>query len=345
MTVVEQRKSDSSSSDSRYRKQRSASPYLSRRHRRRSSSSSKSRSPTNSMLQERELEFQTTDKTLQIVKRGDNIFPSAAMDRRTRRYKQSVYEAETSKRKKEGKKSFYLTVDKQGKPFGPGMKAWYSDINKLAKFLDPSCTHIRKQTYEDMCIFRERLNENFEYSDDVNEDFLRSLVGKAVTRRRSELISLIRKEGSKPPNFDDKIWKRLEKIANSRQREERTQHGRYANSCRKTMGRTGSLGVHGIREKLREEYGRSPDPDEVGEEMKRHKVFGKKEEGRHTVQNRKGKARINDVSDEESMHNSENSSGSEALNIEGDHYRRRESVRKSANQVNFKTVLQCLINL
>lgn len=43
------------------------------------------------------------------------------------------------------------------------------------------------------------------------------------------------------------------------------------------MGRTGSLGMEGIRRKLSEQYGRSPDPDEIAEEMDHDKGYGKKD--------------------------------------------------------------------
>lgn len=199
--------------------------------------------------------------------------PSAAMDRRTRRYKQAILGAETSQRQQDGKKPFYLTLDREGKPYGPGRLAWLLEIRNLATGLDPSCTHIRKQSYEKVCIFKDRLNEKFDYSEDLNEDYLIALMGKAVSRRRTELITNIRRGGKQPSHMDEPVWRRLEKLASSEQRQTRTEHARYANGCRRTLGRTGSLGVHGVREKLRELYGRSPDPDEVLEEMERHKGY------------------------------------------------------------------------
>jgi len=172
------------------------------------------------------------------------------MDKRTRRYKEAIREEEIFERQRGGKKPFYLTVDAQGKPCGPGKPAWVAQVNKLAAGLDPSCTHIKKQTYESMCIVKDRLNDNFEHSRDVSEDYLRALLGKAVTRRRSELISMIRKNVDQPPTIDKEIWTRLEKLATSKQREERTEHGRYANACRRTLGRTGAVGEDGVRERL-----------------------------------------------------------------------------------------------
>lgn len=69
---------------------------------------------------------------------------SPAQGRRERRQKQSFREEEMGRREKDGKKPFYLMVDGQGVPYGPGRPAWVAEINKLVKWLDPSCTHIRK---------------------------------------------------------------------------------------------------------------------------------------------------------------------------------------------------------
>jgi hypothetical protein len=123
---------------------------------------------------------------------------SPAFERRKRRYKQAAREADSARREKDGKKPFYITVDKDGIPYGTGKPAWMAEINKLATGLDPSCTHIKKQTYEDVCIFKERLNRNFEYSGELNEEHLRGLMGKAVTKKRVELIALIKTGGSSP---------------------------------------------------------------------------------------------------------------------------------------------------
>ena len=168
-----------------------------------------------------------------------------------------------------------MTADIEGRPYGPGRAAWIADINKLAGGLDPSCTDIRKQAHGDICIFKDRLNEQFEYSSDVSEYHLRGLIGKAVTRRRMELITLINSNGGHPLNFDKDIWKRLEMLASSKQREKRTEQGRYANKCRRTVSRTGAAGEEGIQERLREVFGRSPEPNEVDQEMQRDKGYGK----------------------------------------------------------------------
>jgi len=99
----------------------------------------------------------------------------------------------------------------QGKP------AWIAEINKLAKGLDPSCTQVRKQTYEDVQTFKERLNKLFEYSRKLDEDHLRGLMGKAVTKKRTKWISYIKNDGKRPLDIDEEVWLRLEKLAYSKQ--------------------------------------------------------------------------------------------------------------------------------
>ena len=167
-----------------------------------------------------------------------------------------------------------MILDDQGRPYGIGKPTWIKKINRLVAGLDPSCTHIRKHTFEAVQTFKDRLNEHFDYSGRLNEDFLRGLMEKAVTKRRGELIVLIRNNGDQPKHFDQEIWKCLENLANSKQREDKSEQGRHANACWKTYGRTGSIGMNGVREKLRSQYGRSLDPDEIFEEMQRDKGYG-----------------------------------------------------------------------
>ena len=176
------------------------------------------------------------------VKEEDIVVLSPTSDRRRRRHEQASVDAEKARRQRQGNKPFYLILDREGRPYGLGKPAWIAEINKLAAGLDPSCTHIRKQTFEAVQTFRDRLDENFDYLGTLNEDYLRSLMGKAVTKRRSELISLI-KTKQKPPKHTNKyigneIWKRLQKLASSKQREQKSEQGRYANSCRRVVGRT-----------------------------------------------------------------------------------------------------------
>ena len=99
-------------------------------------------------------------------------------------------------------------------------------------------------------------------------------MGRAVKKRRSELISLIKRDGPQPEYIDEQVWRQLEKLVMNKQREEKSEQGRYANTCHRTLGRTGCRGVDGVREKLCTLLGRSPDPSEVEDEMQRDKGYG-----------------------------------------------------------------------
>jgi hypothetical protein len=196
---------------------------------------------------------------------------SLASDRKQRRYKQATREADATRRERDGKKPFYVTVDREGVPYGAGRPAWMNEINKLSIGLDPSCTHIRKQTYEDVIIFKERLSQCFEYSGELNEEYLRGLMGRAVGRRRGELIKMIKRGETQPKHIDSEVWARLVNYESSEQWREKSEQGKHANASRKTINRTGNRGVNGVRESLREVLGRSPDPDEVYAEAHRPK--------------------------------------------------------------------------
>lgn len=97
---------------------------------------------------------------------------------------------------------------------------------------------------------------------------------KVVTRKRGDLLKVIDKGGPQPLHIDHDVWGRLVKLAASKQYEEKSKQGRYANFQRKKLGRTGSWGVNGVREKLREKFYWSPDPDEMELEVNPDKGYG-----------------------------------------------------------------------
>ena len=260
--------------------------------------------------------------------------PSPAFERRQRRYKQAAREADSAKREKDGKKPFYITLDKDGIPYGTGKPAWMAEINKLAMGLDPSCTHIKKQTYDDVSIFKERLNRSFEYSGELNEEHLRGLMGKAVTKKRTELITLIKRGGSQPMHIDAEVWERLQKLAASKQWEEKSQQGRYANACRKTINRTGNRGVNGVRENLREILGRSPDPDEVYTEAHRDKGSRMKKEKKEVVSDKWDNIAEDDTSDEDGDSQSRGNSPQRGFSDEGHGYKSQLTSLPEREQVN-----------
>lgn len=70
------------------------------------------------------------------------------------------------------------------------------------------------------------MNDAFEYSETLKEDYLRGLIGKVVTKKRAELISFIRNGGEQPKMVDAKVWKHLKKLAHSKQHEQKSEQGR-----------------------------------------------------------------------------------------------------------------------
>lgn len=267
------RRRQSLSIDSGPSYKRSLSPERGSRWPRRGRAMSYSLSPHNSIPSNPQSPALAELRRQHVVK-AEEIPIAGVLDRRTRRQRQAEREEDIAKRQHDGRKPFYLTLDSEGKPYGLGKPAWVAEIGKLAMALDPSCTHIARQTYDDVTTFKARLDERFEYSGTLNEDHLRSMMGKAVTKKRGELFKLIRKGGSQPFHIDHEVWERLVKLEASKQREAKSEQGRYANACRRTYGRTGSRGINGVRERLRDILGRSPDPDEMEREIKRDKGYG-----------------------------------------------------------------------
>ena len=193
-------------------------------------------------------------------------------------------------------------------------------------------------------MFIEGLDDHFEYSGELNQDYLRSMLGKAVTRRRTNLISYIKKDGKRPLNFDEDIWDRLEKLASSKQREDRTKHGRYANGCRRTMGQTGPLGMEGVRRKLSDLYGRSPDPEEIAHEMERDKGFGKIPATSHAVTKMARKEFMEDDREEEPSEGHPLKNSLKKYVREGNRHEKWKGGQSSSLQVRNMNVYRSLVS-
>ena len=95
-----------------------------------------------------------------------------------------------------------------------------------------------------------------------------------MSLRRSELWKKIRQDEPKPEDVSDRTWRSLAKEL------ENPATIRKAEACSRPMqarlnfGRTGPSGEVGVRERLRNRFRRSPDPDEVQFEMVRDKGYG-----------------------------------------------------------------------
>ena len=132
---------------------------------------------------------------------------------------------------------------------------------------------VRNQPHKPMMTLKKRLACKFEYSADIDDDWLRGEIGRGVSTRRFQLMEMIRNGDQMPPGFDKGVWYTMQRISDDPKYREKSEAMRHANSMRKTKGRTGPKGEVGIVEDLREHFGRSPDPDEIGLEMQRDKGY------------------------------------------------------------------------
>ncbi|KAG0593800.1 hypothetical protein M758_UG020300 [Ceratodon purpureus] len=193
--------------------------------------------------------------------------------RRERREKELEREADGDRRVDAGGKQHYIHVNEDGRIYGLGINAWNDALNKVVRGLDPSFIDIRHQPFYLMEVLMNRMNEDFDYSADVNTSWFRTRVGSALSNYRHEFIKMIQAKEERPPWVKDSVWAKLQELEASDKFRMKSEQMRYANSCRRTKGRIGPLGVVGITERLRQKLGRDPDPEEVQEEMVRDKGY------------------------------------------------------------------------
>ena len=197
-------------------------------------------------------------------------------------------EAEVQKRQAAGEKPYYIMVSGSGTPYGDGVTAWKAELNKLCRALDPSICDVRQQPHKQMQILKKRLTDNFDYSDRISDRYLIPLIGHQVSARRNFLISKI-KEGKPPPSGCNlEAWNRLTDICKSPNFMKKSAAMTYANSCRQNYGRTGPSGEIGVRDALKTELRRSPDPEEVQAEMIRDKGYGGKKKKTKELREKNG---------------------------------------------------------
>ena len=192
-------------------------------------------------------------------------------DRTRRRHCNKAREDMADRRVDAGKKRYLVHVSEDGRPYGLGVGVWNETLGKLVRGLDPSYIDIRHQPCGLMDTLIARLNEDFEYSDHVSSSFLRTRIGSALSSYTHELIKIIDASGDHLQWVSEAIWSRLVTMAGSEKFKLKSEQMKYANACRKLKGRIGPIGVAGVTEKLRERLGRTPDPDEIQEELRRDK--------------------------------------------------------------------------
>lgn len=194
--------------------------------------------------------------------------------RRKRRDRESHKEDSAENRLRTGKKPHHVNVNSEGKPYGLGVQVWNDALAKMVRGLDPSYTDIRQQPFHNIEILMKRLDDDFDYSEPLNPSYLRTRIGNALSSYRHEIIRMIQAEQDRPPWVSDEVWEKLTRLANSEKFKAKSEQMKYANTCRRTKGRTGPLGASGITERLRLQLQRSPTSDEIFAEMSRDKGYG-----------------------------------------------------------------------
>lgn len=114
-----------------------------------------------------------------------------SVQRRERREKELEREIDRERQIQAGGKRNYINVNQDGKPYGLGITAWNDAFGKVVRGLDPSYIDIRHQPFHLMEILMNRLNEDFEYSADINPSWFRTRVGNALSSYRHKLIKMI----------------------------------------------------------------------------------------------------------------------------------------------------------
>lgn len=194
--------------------------------------------------------------------------------RKERREREAEREEDAQHRESCGKKPYLIHVNTEGKPYGLGTRTWNDVLAKVVRGLDPSYIDIRQQPCHLMDTMLKRLDEEFDYSDTINASWLRARIGNALSLYRHELMKIIQARESRPPWVSESIWEKLVKMESSVKFKQKSEAMKYAQSCRRSYGRTGPIGEAGIIERLTKKLRRSPAPDEVYEEMHRDKGYG-----------------------------------------------------------------------
>ena len=119
----------------------------------------------------------------------------------------------------------------------------------------------------------EWIQHMWEYSGPIKDKYVKEVIAQGVTLRRFELWRKIRLEDPKPEDVSDRTWRSLARQLESPATIRKAEICSRANASRVNFGRTGPSGEVGVRERLRRQLKRSPEPEEVRFEMARNKGY------------------------------------------------------------------------
>ena len=141
--------------------------------------------------------------------------------------------------------------------------------------------------------------------------YVKEVIAQGVMLRRSELWKKIRLKEPKPEDVSNKTWRSLARQLESPATIRKVEICSRANASRVNFGRTGPSGEVGVRERLRRQFKRSPDPEEVRFEMARNKGYSgrsKRNKTSDNIMHGSWNAGVQ-LEDEEIRHNSQHTQG------------------------------------
>lgn len=164
-------------------------------------------------------------------------------DRWDRLKRKAKRESTSQLREIEEKKTHFVHVSADGKPYGHGISVWNDALCKVVCGLDPSHIDIRQQPYHLMETLMKRMSEDFVYSDDINPSWLRTCIGNALSSYRHDLMKLIDAGEEYPPWVKHNVWEKVVKIHGSHEFKLKSVQIRYANSCKNGRARLAPLAL------------------------------------------------------------------------------------------------------
>lgn len=228
-------------------------------------------------------EHRTSREVAYVETAREDVYKTETEKRKERRHAQVAREREGDRRHREGLPRNYMLIDKiSGLPYGQGVTAWRKELHLLMRKLDPAVGNINHHPPYEVKEVMEWIEQTWKYSFPINEKFVKDVIARGVSLRRSSLWRRIRMGLPKPDDITDRTWRSLEKELQNPATMRKVKLCSLANASRTNFGRTGPLGEVGVRERLRKQLRRSPEPEEIAVEMTWDKGYGGRSK-RHKV--------------------------------------------------------------
>lgn len=159
------------------------------------------------------IEKHRTSREVTYVKTArEDVYKTETEKRRQRRHAQVARERERDRRRREGLPRNYMLIDKiSGLPYGQGVTAWRKELHLLTRKLDPAVGNINHHPPSKVKEVMEWIEQTWEYSFPINGKFVKDVIARGVSLRRSSLWRRIRMGLPKPDDITDRTWRSLEK--------------------------------------------------------------------------------------------------------------------------------------